>query len=448
MKALLFRRLSVQDRVANVKCFAPAILTLLFFFLPCRAIATVQTDVVFLLDRSGSVEQCVFDFQLAAISELICGGDCSQQSCSDEHLLHDGSVAVTVLTFGWNGGVETVVEKETLDETSSPILCATIRGFSRGTGNGATRLFAALEEAKRILEERNPAPLERVVIILSDTVSIGPDLISDPRPKAEVLRTMEGTPARISAFRFSDYPYGGFGPLDPECPESHAEELLAMLANLPGTPEYSPYQPSGVFQCGRVCPCENAAGCEQTQSCTTTIPWPPSSCHYSQQAIDDFVELAKASICLIPESSGAVTITQQPEQDPVPVMSTDEVTLTAAGVTDAAWLEPYYQWRLDGRILIGANEPELLLRRFDMCETGPYDCVIFSPCDVQVPVVGHQAVGEQTGGIRPVERGRQHPLEGLEVAILLEQRQPHDAAIQHVIDDARFGDAQRPRHAP
>lgn len=229
MKSFSTMKVSQERRWLAVAPIVSSFLAVSFILLPCRAIG-VETDLVFILDRSAGVEQCLFDFQLAAVSKLICGGDCSQQSCSDNHLPHDGSVAVTVLTFGWVGGVEIILNKETLNSTSAQTICSTIRDFDRSPGNSLSVLFAGLQEAKELLEQRDPAPAERVVIILSDIADDSGVHGLDPRVDAEELRTMESTPARISAFRFSDYPTGGFGPLDPDCSESYSEELLAALA--------------------------------------------------------------------------------------------------------------------------------------------------------------------------------------------------------------------------
>src|SRR5262249_44529849 len=64
----------------------------------------------------------------------------------------------------------------------------------------------------------------------------------------------------------------------------------------------------------------------------------------------------------------------------------------------------------------------------------------------QVPVVRHQAVSQQPGRVL-LQRFGQDALEGLVVAVLLEQRQPGHGAVQHVVDQSARGVTGSTRHA-
>src|SRR3990167_5467588 len=63
----------------------------------------------------------------------------------------------------------------------------------------------------------------------------------------------------------------------------------------------------------------------------------------------------------------------------------------------------------------------------------------------QMPVIGHQAVGEDPHG-HSLTRLRQHPLEGGIIAVFLEQRAPAIRAIEHVIDQVAWRGAEGTAH--
>ncbi len=68
--------------------------------------------------------------------------------------------------------------------------------------------------------------------------------------------------------------------------------------------------------------------------------------------------------------------------------------------------------------------------------------------DHQMPVIGHQTIGQQLRSIRPVQPLHQHPLKRRIVPIPLKDRQPHHPSVQQVIHNTRLGDPRRSPHEP
>ncbi len=64
----------------------------------------------------------------------------------------------------------------------------------------------------------------------------------------------------------------------------------------------------------------------------------------------------------------------------------------------------------------------------------------------EVPMIGHQAIGEQPGRMR-LQRLAQHAFKGLVVAIFLKQRQARNGPVQHVIDVTRSRSTGNTGHA-
>jgi len=117
-------------------------------------VGQVQTDLVFLMDGSGSVEQCLFEFQKEAITKMICGGDCD--NCVDTYLPHDGSLAISVIVFSGffvPEGAETYVELTILDSPqTAETVCTTLESIP-WPGTGATTQVAGLNMARQVLED-------------------------------------------------------------------------------------------------------------------------------------------------------------------------------------------------------------------------------------------------------------------------------------------------------
>jgi len=65
----------------------------------------------------------------------------------------------------------------------------------------------------------------------------------------------------------------------------------------------------------------------------------------------------------------------------------------------------------------------------------------------KVPIIGHQAIGEQPGRMR-LQRLAEHALKGLVVAILLEQRQARNGSIENVIEVTSRRCTSNTGHAP
>jgi len=66
--------------------------------------------------------------------------------------------------------------------------------------------------------------------------------------------------------------------------------------------------------------------------------------------------------------------------------------------------------------------------------------------DDQMPVIGHEAVGQQLRGIGPGQGLMEHALKGGVVAVFLEDGKAQHAAVEDVIGESGFGDARRTRH--
>ena len=67
--------------------------------------------------------------------------------------------------------------------------------------------------------------------------------------------------------------------------------------------------------------------------------------------------------------------------------------------------------------------------------------------DHEVPVIRHQAPGEQSWRVGPGQRFGQHAFKGEIIIVFEKQRQTHNTPIQHVIRKPRLRDAWRPSHA-
>src|SRR5712671_3101445 len=65
----------------------------------------------------------------------------------------------------------------------------------------------------------------------------------------------------------------------------------------------------------------------------------------------------------------------------------------------------------------------------------------------KVPMIGHQAIGEQPGRMR-LQRLAEHALKGIVVAILLEQRQARNGSVENVIDVTSRRCTSNTGHAP
>jgi len=62
-------------------------MTLVVLTMARSSLATLKTEIVFVIDGSGGIEPCLFEFQKKALQAIVCGGACV--SCNDANIPHN-----------------------------------------------------------------------------------------------------------------------------------------------------------------------------------------------------------------------------------------------------------------------------------------------------------------------------------------------------------------------
>jgi hypothetical protein len=173
------------------------------------------SQIVFLLDGSGSVSAGTFAMQRRAVRDCVCAPGTPL----------DGSVSVAVVQFSQTARIE--IPLTVLDSPGAAgAFCDQVDSLVRL--NGGTRILPGLELARDVFEDADPGA-DRSLVILTDTIVFDErDLVED---LAEDLRTGDD-PVRLCA-----------GMTDETIAFDVA--LFNLLCNVPGSPGYEPDQPGG-----------------------------------------------------------------------------------------------------------------------------------------------------------------------------------------------------------
>ena len=150
-----------------------------------QAIAGTPTnDLIFIIDRSNSIDSDEWDLQLLGVSNSLCG---------DDKIIPDGSTdeyTVTVITFAGTVVVPGNLDGVLINPMNQQQVCDDIEDLVY-QNPGATLLEPALTEAEtRFLA--NPDAIARMLVISTDG---GIDIFPDPTIAAESLRTLTPGPA-------------------------------------------------------------------------------------------------------------------------------------------------------------------------------------------------------------------------------------------------------------